>query len=297
MKTQDIKYSDIGLSQPDVCHMSVASGYNDIDAAYNWVNVEFPTLHSHTHWELFVIVSGEIEQTINGTRRLLSTGDACLIKPEDTHCFLYPDGERQRSYQHFNITVSIPYAEDVLRGYLGDRELTLNSDNRYFDVDGHTLRNILDKSVIAQSYSKEKYELTAKYLFNILLAKYFEKRLFSTGTPPWLSKFLIDLNEPEYFTHSLKSLAEKTGYSYSHLNELFKSYIGKSISDYRVEIKTDYAKNRLAATELSVLEIAAELGYSSVSSFNHIFKKNVGVSPLKFRLSEKEKRNKMPPPR
>ncbi len=288
MSTGEIKYSYIGENRPRICSIYQSSAYGNIDASYNWVNVEYPTPHTHKHWELFVIISGTIEQIINKEARLLHAGDACLVKPDDCHLFLYPENDKIQNYQHFNIVVSEEYTNAVLRGYLKSNDLELTNENRYFKVDEYIINTILDKSVIAQSYERDEYELTAKFLFNILLAKYFEQRLFTVPTPPWLSQMLIDLNNPAYFGSSVKDFASKAGYSYSRLNQLFKMHIKKSISEYHIEVKMEYAKKKLMFTDSSVLSIAVELGYDSISAFNSKFKEICGASPLKFKKSNKE---------
>ncbi len=280
---KNIKYSRIGENQSQICNIAESCAYGNIDASYNWVNVEYPCLHTHRHWELFVIVSGRIEHRINGKTRLLSTGDACLIKPDDRHCFLYPEDGAVHNYQHFNIVISENYMASALSGYLNSTDIELSEENRYFTVDEYIINTVLDKSVIAQSYEKENYEFAAKILFNILLSKYFEQRIFPSPTPPWLSKILIDLNNPAYFGMSAKELSEKNGYSYSRLNQLFKLHIQKTVSEYHITVKMDYAKKKLLMTDDSVLSIAFDVGYYSVSAFNHKFKELFGVTPIEFR--------------
>ncbi len=287
MNKQEIQYSYIGETQSHVCTINQSSVHKDVDASYNWVNVEYPTPHTHRHWELFVIVSGQIVQKLNGEARLMKTGDACLIQPSDRHCFLYPDREKNPSYQHFNIVLSEEYVQSVLKGYFQDEPFSLNDENRYFTVDEHIINTVLEKSVIAQAFDRGRYELAAKFLFNLLFASFMEQRLFPRSAPSWLGQVLIYLNNPDNFQGEARFFAEGTGYSYSQLSRLFKETVKKSISEYHAEVKMIYAEKMLTQTEKSVLDIALDLGYESVSAFHRKFKAGHGLTPLEYRKGGK----------
>ena len=50
-------------------------------------------------------------------------------------------------------------------------------------------------------------------------------------------------------------------------------------------MKINYACNLLRFSELTVLEIASKTKYSSLSHFNHIFKKQTGMTPSEYRIN------------
>lgn len=71
-----------------------------------------------------------------------------------------------------------------------------------------------------------------------------------------------------------------------HFTRVFKQVTGMTPLDYRSCIRIESAKELLCNGFLSVSEISEALGYSSPAYFSDIFKKNVGVSPIKFRDSQ-----------
>ena len=60
----------------------------------------------------------------------------------------------------------------------------------------------------------------------------------------------------------------------------------KSGQTFQDLIKTERlkrAKNLLRGTNMSVENIAAEVGYENVENFNRLFKKTLGKTPLQYR--------------
>lgn len=54
---------------------------------------------------------------------------------------------------------------------------------------------------------------------------------------------------------------------------------GKSIYEYYLELKMDYAKRLLMERPLSVNEVASMLDYEKVSNFIDMFKRHHGITP------------------
>ena len=58
---------------------------------------------------------------------------------------------------------------------------------------------------------------------------------------------------------------------------------GKTLNEYMLGLKLTHAKEQLRFTGLTTLEISSDIGFSSLSHFNHIFKKAFGMTPSKYR--------------
>ena len=83
----------------------------------------------------------------------------------------------------------------------------------------------------------------------------------------------------------IDSIARKVALSESTLKRHFKTSFGKSIYDYYLELKMDYAKRIMMDKQLSVNEVATMLDYEKVSNFIGMFKKHHGFSPGEIRRS------------
>lgn len=85
-------------------------------------------------------------------------------------------------------------------------------------------------------------------------------------------------------------LSSVLGYDYTYLSKLFSSVEGQTIEKYIIHQKVEKAKELLAYNELSLKEIAWQLGYSSVQHLSNQFKKTTGLTPSHFRQLKDYKR-------
>lgn len=86
--------------------------------------------------------------------------------------------------------------------------------------------------------------------------------------------------DPEF---SLQSLADSLQMSTPYLSQYFKKNTDFTISEYVNRLRMEKAKDLLLKTELSVQEIAAQVGYYSVSSFIRKFREKENVTPGQFK--------------
>jgi len=64
---------------------------------------------------------------------------------------------------------------------------------------------------------------------------------------------------------------------------VFKRATGMSMGEYINLLRVSYAQSLLRHDDLSILEIAMDSGFGSVSSFNKCFRKKCGLAPTEFR--------------
>jgi len=84
-------------------------------------------------------------------------------------------------------------------------------------------------------------------------------------------------------TLTLAGMAAHAGLSESQFSHLFKQQTGHSPLAYFIHLKMQHACSLLAMTDLSIKEIAQEVGYEDVYYFSRLFKKTVGSAPRTFR--------------
>ena len=243
--------------------------------------------HTHEHWEIFVVMQGEIMHTINGQEKLCKRGDAWLIRPNDLHALRFSSAASQ-NYQNINFIFSSQFAEQLLRPHRNTDELINTQKPLSFSINESDLNSIYDKCLYTQNLPKEQYEASAKLLVAQLMLLFLEQdTVFDLRYPVWFNNFLIYVSTPSNFDLSLKELSKATPYSYSRLAVLFKEYTGITFVNYVTEKKLTYAKQLLRTTSMTTLQICEKVGYTSLSAFNHLFKKTFSMTPSEYRKKHK----------
>ena len=82
---------------------------------------------------------------------------------------------------------------------------------------------------------------------------------------------------------SVQFVAEKLHLSPNYLSSLLKALTGRNTQQHIQDKIIEQAKEKIAATALSVGEISYELGFDHPQSFSRLFKAKTGLSPLAFR--------------
>lgn len=85
-------------------------------------------------------------------------------------------------------------------------------------------------------------------------------------------------------------LEEKLQMDYHYLTTLFSSVEGITIEKYAILQRVEKAKELLMYDELSLGQIADQLGYSSVQHLSQQFKKITGLTPSHFKQLKENKR-------
>jgi AraC-like DNA-binding protein len=104
---------------------------------------------------------------------------------------------------------------------------------------------------------------------------------------------LEDLLNTYFNSHSLaekglptvQHIATSLHLSPTYLSTLLKVLTGQSTQQHIHDKLIEKAKEKLSTTELSVSEIAYELGFEHAQSFSKLFKSKTNLSPLEFRQS------------
>ncbi|MFT3932754.1 MAG: AraC family transcriptional regulator [Chitinophagaceae bacterium] len=100
----------------------------------------------------------------------------------------------------------------------------------------------------------------------------------------------VHYNEADKKYNLSSLLATKLHKDYSYLSHLFSDVEGITIEKYAILQKIEKIKELLAYDELSLSEIAFQLGYSSTAHLSAQFKKVTGLTPSHFKHSHQHPR-------
>ncbi len=91
---------------------------------------------------------------------------------------------------------------------------------------------------------------------------------------------LSDVNQQ---TIALPQIAQQIGMTYETFRKQFTKHFGKSPQQYRIEHRISQAQHHLLETDISIEQLAEQLGYNDVFCFSRQFKTVCGISPTQYR--------------
>jgi AraC family transcriptional regulator, transcriptional activator of pobA len=100
-----------------------------------------------------------------------------------------------------------------------------------------------------------------------------------------LSDYFNSDNVQKLGLPSVQYISNKLNVSANYLSDMLRNLTGQSTQQHIHDKLIEKAKERLSTSELSVSEIAYELGFEHPQSFSKLFKSKTNQSPLEFRHS------------
>lgn len=83
----------------------------------------------------------------------------------------------------------------------------------------------------------------------------------------------------------MEEMAKRLGLNPTHFSRLFRLETGLTFIEYVTRVKMEQARDLLNQTNLTIVEIAEQLGYDNVSYFIKLFRNFSGMTPAEFRKS------------
>ena len=194
-----------------------------------------------------------------------------LIRP-------YPLGKSIDAYGFFSYSI----AEAL---HLSDKEVAIVSsllqqmqDELKNNIDHYSQDLVVSHIDLLLNYSNRFYNrqfLTRKAVNNDLLIQIEQilEDYFNTSKPSVQG------------LPSVQFVSEQLHLSAGYLSDLLRNTVGKNAQQYIHDHLIEKSKKLLSTSNLSVKEIAYQLGFEYSQSFSKLFKKNTQQTPLQFRQS------------
>lgn len=215
-------------------------------------------------YDMTMVFKGRLVYTVNGERITLDAGDAILLPP-GTHRGRTPLSEPVH-YVSFNFTseaeISLP---PILRGAV-TKEITAL-------FDAFTPSHLSDERRAA-----EKAAAIASYVL-IALAEVADGKYEN----PHISRALKYIDEHMDEPIGLTSLAGALHLSREYAAALIKRETGMTASELINERKLSMAVRMIRDGEMSLSDVARELGYENYGYFSRLFKSRYGAPPKSFK--------------
>ena len=218
---------------------------------------------------------GELEY--EGASYLLREGDAFLIDCRSLHTYHTKGDAWEHCILHF-------YGLPAERLY---QDLQQNADFVFRPNEEPALLKNLNR-LLGEYTRVDPYR---EYRVNALLTNFMLTILTATDSyrrvqenlPLQLNDLILYLNEHFNRDISLDALSSSFAISKYYLCRCFKQYTGYTINEYVNQLRMERAKELLRTTSLPAYQVGVLVGIADENYFYRLFKKNVGISPHRYR--------------
>lgn len=248
---------------------------------------------------ILYVLQGEVMLLIDGKEFYYAAG-ALILSNKHTHIDyeeLCPDTKMICFYfkpTYFTDSLLAQFSEEKLlyRFFVESLKKEAEQVSRYyvfeFDTcdDIHFYSLLLLKQVVKMRYFNNKVTKSAFLLFIVEISQLADEaiRLKDSVVSSELLAFeVLAYMENHLATITLEHAAEVFHFHPNYLSSLLKKNTGLTFTQCLIDLRLKYAKNYLEQTELSIQEIAEEVGYTDKAFFFRIFKKNIGTTPGNYR--------------
>lgn len=247
----------------------------------------------HNYYELYVCLSGKAKVK-SGDKEFDLTEKDFLITPPGVHHAHNPD-------KSFLSSVSICFSakglnDSLITGKVGtfDEEkmniLNILINEYINNYEFHTDNDIpyVKKVEFKNEYAYPQMFKCGLEMILIQITRYFQnensRSKINIQREYKKNKVVEYIKEHYKEKIVLEELAAKFNYSVGHLCRKFKEEIGVSVVNYIIRYRISQSMKLLfEQPDISIEEIALEVGFNDVQFFDKTFKKMIGMTPGKYR--------------
>lgn len=268
-------------------------------ALYTATSTDAP-MHKHICIELAYVESGSMKHDVDGKTSIVNTGEYYIIDHSMSHAYSRISQEPLvvRNYMFSPVFLDRSLAgthtfQDIMRSYLMRFSYQTLQDNptsvTFQDPDGHILKllNVIEREYAAGQYGCLEYIRCILTEVLILTMRKIGQCKVVPAKSGVVAQMLTYAQTNYDQKVRLHALADNLGYSPPYLSQKFSHEVGMTFMEYLHRIRIERSCHLLDTTNLSITEIAREVGYEDVKFFVHIFKKTLSITPREFRALSK----------
>ena len=273
VETESVAYLEPKQSQAldlFLCH----SGIENCNPSYSFGP------ETRDHFIIHYILDGKGEFTVNNKTYKLGKKDGFLIRPgEET----YYKADDKDPWIYMWIGFNGIKAETYLK------YANLDENNHIFKYEKDSslkkcILEILSLNIMNNSNRLKIDGLLYLFIGNLIENnKYMDKENSNTHVDEYINISIDFINNNYSNNIKVTDIANYVGLNRSYFSNLFTKKIGISPQEYLLSLKMEKACNLLTNLQLSIGDVARQVGYEDQLTFSKIFKKSKGVSPKLYR--------------
>ncbi|AZQ63868.1 AraC family transcriptional regulator [Flammeovirga pectinis] len=238
-------------------------------------------LHKHNYAEFFVVSEGTGVHLINGEKQQIQKGSFSFIRPDDVHTFIRTSKE---GLVITNLAIKTAYLKHYIERYfIEEKDFYWHNTTAPFQgvFKEQQLKEVLYRIDIMMDKPNNflTLDLFLIHLFDLLN----ESSSKAQKIPSWLTFALEQFRSPYHLKKGQDSFIMLSQRSGDHINRVIKNILHKTLTELINEERLNYAAKQLAMTNAPIKGIYTDAGFDNHSYFFRVFKKQFGITPLKYR--------------
>ncbi len=238
--------------------------------------------HLHTQVEIIQVTKGECIAFADKKSDKLCTGDLYIAFPNQVHYYL-----NGKNVEHARIIFSpdiCPEFAKTFKTLVPETPVLKNVNSRIINI----VNDIIDVDIQKDIYCETELKgLLLLFMCEILRCiKLIPSAPVETDTVKNIINYCYDNYCGEI---SLESISNSLHISKYHISHLFTSRLNTSFNRYINALRIMRASELLLKEEKTVSEIAYEVGYNSIRTFNRAFITHKNMSPKEYRALKKSR--------
>ncbi len=255
--------------------------------------VHFPE-HYHDYVEIVYMCSGSTTHIVDGDEILLKEGEL-LFLCQSAKQEILPAGVGDIAVNFIilpeffdKIIKMMGEVDSPLKRFIIDCLKNKKSKTGYlhFEVsDILPVQNLMENLIWTLIYDAPNKRSVNQITIGLLFLQLVDltERIIHSNEAEEITVKTLSYVEENYKSGSLSKLAELLHYDISSISREIKKKTGRTYTELVQEKRLSEALYLLKNTNMTIDEIAANIGYENISFFYRIFKEKYGVTPKKYR--------------
>jgi AraC-like DNA-binding protein len=248
--------------------MKLFSGPHILDIPLDWQ----VAAHAHPGIEVVGVLQGQVEAVASELSWRASKGEMLAIPPHVLHSW-YAIGEAKLSVLHI---LRFPQAltDRLLPGC--KPRLIGFTEPQFIEYEALFARF----TTLSDEATPQLVRLQRAYLEAFILSLLEERQ-----DPTWVAMHGVASHMQDHMQQALTIADVARHFSLSEvtLRRRFREAFGMSPKHYLLELRLNQAQHLLTTTDLSIQEIALQMGFFDLAHFSSTFRKHYGLSPSVWR--------------
>lgn len=230
-------------------------------------------------YQLLYIAAGQVHFFINGQERVVTAGNIVVYLPGQPQEYVYYKDDKTDVYWVHFTGSDVEKIIDYYNIRLSENIIYIGTSPDYQWLFGQ----IIQEMQLCRPRFEELISLLLRNIFILI-----SRNLIGANRADNSLENEVEL-AMHYFRENYRSevnvedYALSRGMSASNFYRVFKQISGSTPLQFILKLRLSNAQNLLENSNLTIAEIASEVGYENPLYFSRLFHKHIGVSPSEYR--------------